>query len=239
MCLFNKTNTLRLDGSFLLNSLMIRRKGYCMNKTLFWVSPDNGNSVMSKIPSSPSCLKSRQLSGSGVNGCRIWPSVLLDLLFPTALNKTKRSPVKSIFRFLLVKITVEIINKQVLCSLCLSDRDSKHVHIAQRSTLQRHSSSPGFFGCIHTLQCACYVEMLVDMPKTLFLHSWNLHPSSPIPTAMSNPGATVLIQLPSLCFWGKYEWCDLKDLCEVNRCLQSPSTLDFWSPLGPPGDASV
>lgn len=84
--LFKETNTSRLDGSLLLNSLMMRRRGYHMNKTLLWASPDCRGSIALKIPSSPSGLKSIQGSGSGVNGCRIWPSFSLDLLFPTYKN---------------------------------------------------------------------------------------------------------------------------------------------------------
>lgn len=160
--LFKETNTSRLDGSLLLNSLMMRRRGYHMNKTLLWASPDCKGSIMSKIPSSPSGLKSVQGSNSGVNGCRIQPLFSLDLLFPAYKN-----------------------NCGNITEISSSAASACHAGTVSMEHTAESLKLTWVVGYICTLQHAHYFEILADMPKPLPLLSWNLHaPSHQFPTQL-------------------------------------------------------
>lgn len=219
--LFKETNTSRLDGSLLLNSLMMRRRGYHMNKTLLWASPDCRGSITLKIPSSPSGLKSIQGSGSGVNGCRIWPSFSLDLLFPTYKNNCGN--------------ITEI--SSPAASACHAGTVS-----TSPSPCGAHCRDPqAHTGCRvhpHTTACTLFWNTSWYAKTTAPAQLQSAPPSSPIPNPTSSPGAAVLIQI-CLSFQRECVWCCLGDLCAAIRCPHSPSTTHFWSPLGLAGDASM
>lgn len=206
--LFKETNTSRLNGSLLLNSLMMRRRGYHMNKTLLWASPDCKSSITSKIPSSPSGLKSVQGSDCGANGCRIQPLFSLDLLFPAYKNYCGN--------------ITEISSSAASACHAGTSKHGAHCRDPQAHT--------GCWVHLHTTARTLFWNTSWYAKTTAPTQLKSAPPQPPIPQPTSSPGAAVLIQISCLSFQREFVWCYLEDILSgaAIRYPHSPSTMGFY-----------